>query len=362
MPSGNGGVIAITGANGAIGYYSALHALRNGCRVRCIVRRDSAIATIKSGPSIQEFDDRIEYAVVPDNTVPGAYDDALNGVRYVVHVAGVWPMPGYHPDRDIYDPFVKGMENILSAAEKSGTVKRIVFTQAGAGLVCPDEGDTLGTEMNNVLDEYAKVNDRSAAFRPPLKSPHHAYCGAKAYCMTHLSSPQTRANLPFSIIQIIPGTVIGPSELITSAAQAKRQMDRMSLALLFNGMQPRYAFGFVHVLDCARVHVEALDEEKVPEERVPDWFIAAATSKEGITAQKLWKEVGEMVEMEFGSVYQDVFCVGKSNWPVNMPFRVHSRLTEEMLMGERRFRGLEECVREVARWYIELIERESLRK
>lgn len=44
------------------------------------------------------------------------------------------------------------MENILSAAERSGTVKRIVFTQAGAGLVNPDDGDTLGTRMEEVLD------------------------------------------------------------------------------------------------------------------------------------------------------------------------------------------------------------------
>jgi hypothetical protein len=44
------------------------------------------------------------------------------------------------------------MKNILSAAEKVGTVRRIVFTQAGAALVNPDDGDTLGTGMERVLD------------------------------------------------------------------------------------------------------------------------------------------------------------------------------------------------------------------
>jgi hypothetical protein len=58
----------------------------------------------------------------------------------------------YHPDDEIYYPFVKSMENILSAAEKSGTVRRIVFTQAGAALVNPDDGDTLGTRMDQVLN------------------------------------------------------------------------------------------------------------------------------------------------------------------------------------------------------------------
>jgi hypothetical protein len=61
-------------------------------------------------------------------------------------------MKKYHPDHEIYNPFVKSMENILSAAQKSGTVKRIVFTQAGAGLVNPEDRDALGNTMEQVLD------------------------------------------------------------------------------------------------------------------------------------------------------------------------------------------------------------------
>lgn len=41
---------------------------------------------------------------------------------------------------------------MIEAAKKSGTVKRIVFTQAGAGLVNSEDGDTLGTLMDQVLD------------------------------------------------------------------------------------------------------------------------------------------------------------------------------------------------------------------
>lgn len=41
---------------------------------------------------------------------------------------------------------------MIEAAKRSGTVKRIVFTQAGAGLVNSEDGDTLGTLMDQVLD------------------------------------------------------------------------------------------------------------------------------------------------------------------------------------------------------------------
>ncbi|KAF2477661.1 NAD(P)-binding protein [Lindgomyces ingoldianus] len=355
MVSDHRGLVAITGANGTIGYNSVLHALRTGYRVRCIVRREDAIGYIKAGPSLQLYADRIEYAIVPDNTIPGAYDEAVQGAKYVIHIAGVWPKPHYRPDEDVYYPFVRSMEEILSAAEKSDTVKRVVFTQAGAALVSTDDGDTLGTKMDKVLD----VNPDAAAFQPPLPSVHHAYSGAKAYCMTYLHS-HSRKSGAFSIVQVIPGTVIGPSELVSSASDALAQMDRMSKALLFNGATPRYGFGFVHVEDCARVHVEALDEEKVQGEDIPDWFIAAATMEEGKDGPRIWKEAGDTVEREFAEEMRNgVFIVGRENLPTNMPFRVDSRMTEEMLLGGRKFRSLEECVREVGQWYSGLVQNEK---
>ncbi|KAF2864726.1 hypothetical protein BDV95DRAFT_613265 [Massariosphaeria phaeospora] len=354
------GLVAITGANGIIGYHCVLHALRTGYRVRCIVRREDAIASIQAGLLVAEFVDRIEFAIVPDNALPGAYDTALQGAAFVIHVAGVWPTPNYHPDNEIWHPFVKSMENILSAAKKSASVKRIVFTQAGAGLVSPDDGDTLGNRMERVLDEYVEVNVHSASFRPPLSSPHHAYCGAKAYCMTYLNSLRINNELPFSIAQVIPGTVIGPSELVSSAKEAYAKMDRMSKALLFDETKARYAFGFVHVEDCARVHVEALEETRVRDHEIPNWFIAAATTDDGKDGNSVWREAGDMIEKEFpDEVKSGLFTVGRDNTPINMPFRVDSRKTQDMLFDGQKFRGLQECVEEVGSWYRSLVKSEE---
>jgi nucleoside-diphosphate-sugar epimerase len=94
----------ITGANGTIGYAGVAHALQIGYRVRCIVRREDVIAIIKSGPSVQPYLHRLEHAVVPNNSLNDAYDEAFTGVNYVVHIAGVWPLPTLHPDNEIYRP------------------------------------------------------------------------------------------------------------------------------------------------------------------------------------------------------------------------------------------------------------------
>ncbi|KAF2714715.1 3-beta hydroxysteroid dehydrogenase/isomerase family protein [Pleomassaria siparia CBS 279.74] len=325
------GLVAITGANGTIGYASVIHALRTGYRVRCVLRREEAIQSVKSGPSLKNFGDKLEYAIVPDNTVPGAYDSALEGAKHVVHIAGVWPKPKYHPDHEIYYPFVKSMENILCAAEKSGTVRRIVFTQAGAALVNPNDGDTLGSKMEEVLNEYVKINPQSASFRPPLASTHHAYCGGKAYCMTYLNTLRKEKKLSFSIVQ-----------LAVTSSSAYDQMDRMSKALLFNDPKPRYGFGFVHVEDCAAVPIEALDEDK------------------GSDGDRVWKHAGDVVEESFREeVKKGIYTVGRTNLPINMSFRVDSRLTERLLLDGRKFTSLEECVKEVGVWYAGPIKREE---
>lgn len=178
--------------------------------------------------------------------------------------------------------------------------------------------------------------------------------------MDYLAHLQASAQLSFSIAQVIPGTVMGPSEFCNTPTQALAHMDRQTKALLFDDMPPRYAFGFVHVQDCARVHIEALDEEKVKGENLPKWFIAAATVEEGVDASKLWNAAVDMIEKEFGDeVSTELFIVGRTKVPINAPFRADSRLTEKMLLDGGKIRGLEESIREVAQWYIELKRKEG---
>ncbi|KAH7346942.1 hypothetical protein BKA66DRAFT_576583 [Pyrenochaeta sp. MPI-SDFR-AT-0127] len=362
MASEDRGLVAITGANGTIGYACVVYALQSGYRVRCIVRREDAIATIKSGPSVQHYLDRIDFAIVPDNTIPGAFVNALTNAKYVVHIAGAWPLPHLHPDNDIYYPFMNSMKSLLQDAEASKTIRRIVFTQAGAGLVNSEDGDTLGNRMDQVLDEHVQVNQASLTYRPPLKSPHQAYCASKSQCMEYLNDLRLSKSTPFSIVQIIPGTVIGPSEFATTASQALAHMDRQTKALIFDEMKPRYAFGFVHVQDCARVHIGALDEENVKSEDLPPWFVAAATVEKGVDGPKLWNDAADSIEREFRTeLEQGLFSIGRSKVPINMPYRVDSGLTARTFFGGQTIRGLKESVKEVAHWYLGLKSHESPR-
>lgn len=178
--------------------------------------------------------------------------------------------------------------------------------------------------------------------------------------MRYLNDLSMSRTLPFSIAQVIPGTVIGPSEFVTTPAQAIVQVDRQTKALLFDDMTPRYAFGFVHVRDCARVHIEALDESKVKTEDIPPWYVAAATVKDGYDGEKLWREAVDMVESVFkAEIAAGLFKVGRDRAPINMPYRVDSTRTQRMLLNGEDLRGLQESVREVAQWYVKLQSQEE---
>lgn len=83
----------VTGANGTIGTACVEYALAHNYRVRCIVRRPEAFNSIVALPSVQPYLSNLSHVVVSDNAAPDAYDDALAGTRYVVHIAGVWPLP-----------------------------------------------------------------------------------------------------------------------------------------------------------------------------------------------------------------------------------------------------------------------------
>jgi nucleoside-diphosphate-sugar epimerase len=208
---------------------------------------------------------------------------------------------------------------------------------------------------NIKFSEHVEVNQAALTYQPPLKSPHQAYCASKSQCMKFLNDLRLSDTLPFDVVQIIPGTVIGPSDFVTTRSQALKHIDRQTKALLFDEMKPRYAFGFVHVRDCARVHIEALDEKKVKSEDLPPWWVAAATSEGGVDGEKMWSKAADMVKREFAKeVEEGIFKVGTSKAPINMPYRVDSRKTEECLLEGGKMMGLEECVKEVAEWYLSL--------
>ena len=135
----SGKFILLTGATGHVGFASLVVALSNGYRVRAAIRRESSIPQIKTPKSIQPYLPQLEFIIVPDITVDGAYDEAVKGVDAIVHIAS--PLvsdAGEDFQAGLVTPAVKGTLSILNSAIKSPSVKRIVITSSVVAIVGPE--------------------------------------------------------------------------------------------------------------------------------------------------------------------------------------------------------------------------------
>lgn len=92
-------LVLITGATGHIGFRTLVLLLQHGYRARIAHRRAAQIDKIKAAASIKPFGDAIEFVHVPDITGADAYDTAIKGVDYVMHVAS--PIPTTVPEGDV---------------------------------------------------------------------------------------------------------------------------------------------------------------------------------------------------------------------------------------------------------------------
>ncbi|KAK6209807.1 NAD dependent epimerase/dehydratase [Colletotrichum tabaci] len=87
-------LIFITGATGFIGAHVVAQTLEAGHHVRLSVRKESQISSLKE--LFAGHESKLDFAVIPDLTKPGAFDQALQGAEYVFHLAS--PMPGKGSD------------------------------------------------------------------------------------------------------------------------------------------------------------------------------------------------------------------------------------------------------------------------
>lgn len=154
--------IFITGATGFIGAQVALSALRAGYNVKLSVRRSSQIPLLRE--AFSAFPSSLDFVEVPDYTKPEAFDTALQGVDYVIHVAS--PLP--NGNEDLLTPAVKGTTSVLEAALKVQSIKKVVVTASVASLV-PLDRYVDGT----VVTGKSFVHDLNTANSSPITCRKH---------------------------------------------------------------------------------------------------------------------------------------------------------------------------------------------
>lgn len=82
--------------------------------------------------------------LVPDITVPGAYDEAVKGVDYVIHAASPFAAPGLMSSEEYesnyIQPAIAGTVGMLDSAAKASSIKRVVITASILSIISLPDG------------------------------------------------------------------------------------------------------------------------------------------------------------------------------------------------------------------------------
>ena len=246
-----------------------------------MVRRQEAIDTISKAPSVQEYlsSGNLTFALVSDNTKPGAYLDSAKDCSYIIHLASpLSTQPG-----DLVAQAIAGNKAALEAAEATPTVKRVVFT-ASTAAIRPYERLFAQHPANQAVasgisDEVTTLTAETRVHNQPPVSDDapgaHRYTNSKIAAHNLVREyAEADDHAGFSIVNILPGFVLGPEELPSSKSEAFHGSN-IILSWLFTDLDLSLILGgtksdalllseTVHLNDVVEGHVKALDTEKVP--------------------------------------------------------------------------------------------------
>lgn len=113
-----------------IGFKILTQLLEAGYSVRAAIRDQTGFDRVSSLPAVSRYRSQLTSIIVPDITAPGAYDDAVQGVEYVIHVAS--PLAGNTQGDDLdasfLQPAIRGSVGMLESAAKNPEIRKVVIT------------------------------------------------------------------------------------------------------------------------------------------------------------------------------------------------------------------------------------------
>lgn len=339
------GLVLITGGTGHVGYRTLVTALQAGYRVRAAVRSESKKKELLSAPSIKELNpaDKLTFVVVPDLMVDGAYNEAVKGVNYIIHLASPIPLKEEIKPEDyektLVEPAVAGTTNILEAALGSPDVKRIVITSSVVAMVSSKYMFEVDAPDGFVVDHNSRLPPPSG----PYPSDFHAYNASKTAALLATEAFIRDRKPHFDLTNIHPSFVIGKNELVKDAKDITLGTNAVAIGpVLGNKSDTPIVGSSVHVNDIAFMHVKALD---------PTVPAGSYIGNSDDYAGTVWQNATGIAAEHFPKAVARGILPNNGTQPTRK-IRVNARRTEEV-MGFK-FLSFEEQVTSVVKHYLEL--------
>ncbi|KAM3077216.1 hypothetical protein ACMFMG_003319 [Clarireedia jacksonii] len=258
-----GSTVLVTGVNGYIGSHVADQLLLAGYRVRGTTREASKAAKLLDIWEKRYGKDRVELAIVPDMAAKGAFNEAVKGVSGVAHVAS---NVSFSPDpTQVIPEVLAGINEILDSAASEPSVKRFVFTSSSMAATHPKPNEEFYIDENMWNEEDVK-----AAHAPPPYEPSRAwavYGASKTESEQALWKFVKEKSPGFVANAVLPNTNFGklfyPGQPASTGGLSRKLFKGDNT--IMKTLPPQY---FVDVQDNARLHVSALTNPDVKNERL----------------------------------------------------------------------------------------------
>ncbi|KAM3065060.1 hypothetical protein ACMFMF_011372 [Clarireedia jacksonii] len=336
----SGKLILITGVSGHVGFRVLVEALVRGYRVRAVVRREDQKNQIINAPSVQPLSNKLEFVVIEDLSKNRAFDGTLEGVEAIIHVASPLPFETTDYKTDVIDPVVKRTVEVLEAAARAKTVKRVLTTSSAS---------VLASWEYMMSEDVSKVFTANDVHDPPpstsdFENPFQAYAAAKSHALAVTRRFIEEREPHFDVINILPTMVIGKNELNRSKKEVTQGTNSTFLGSLLGirSTMPQPGAS-VHVNDVARAHIDALNPSISGNQNL-------VCSSGGIDGTA-WDNSKDIVKRLYKKEVWERFFTLDGTTPTR-PIRIDYSETERLLGWK--FVGYEEQVKSVVDHYIEL--------
>ncbi|KAL9112196.1 MAG: hypothetical protein Q9227_003573 [Pyrenula ochraceoflavens] len=336
-----GDLILISGVSGHIGYRTLVEALSAGYQVRAQVRGESSLQKVKTAPSIQPYLSHLSFITVPDIEAEGAWDEAVKGAKYIIHVASPIASPKYQDnewEEKLISPAVRGTLSLLNSALRVAgpQLSRIVITASTLSII----------PWTDVLAESGTTyTENSRTQRPsgPFGSTFEAYSASKVASFLETEYFLRREKPQWDVNFIAPSFTIGANELVTDASEILAGTNGTAFGIVLGekSVVPTPSMS-VHVNDIAKMHVRALD----PSVAGGQVFIGVSN-----LSRTRWEDAERIVRRNFPeAVVKGLLPLGGERPTKNL--NIDNSLTRKTLGMD--FMDFEEQVKSVTEHYLKL--------
>jgi len=233
-------LVLVTGGTGYIGSWCIIELLRRGYHVRTTLRDKGRSGELRTAIA-REIREIENFETIKANLESDeGWPEAVNGCRYVLHVASPFPRKQPKDANEIIRPAHEGTLRVLKAC-LDANVERVVLTSSSSAMAYP------AVESPGPITEESWTDPNHPSATPYVKSKVLAEEAAWEFV-----SNNGRTDL---LTVIAPSTVLGPvlnKDFSYSLQAVARLLDGSAPGI------PRLGFSFVDVRDVADLHLRAM--------------------------------------------------------------------------------------------------------